>query len=178
MVAQGLISDTSRYFDQAATYSLDGVIAEQVPGATTLDFQNNFANGSWDAFGAQFQQQNNPIGFSLSAQNELSKQISDTFYSSAQDVKDQLQRNSGFLDDKTCIDPEDDSLAYPDTKCKKWETETPGSVIVKKLDDTLGSPTEQLSLGKDITTDLIAIVNALLNQGVKYSLKNIDTSKL
>lgn len=172
MVAQGLIQDTQNYFEKSAQYSLDNVIAQQVPGATHVDFQANFANGSWDAFGAQFSHNNNPIGFSLAAQNELSKRIQDTGYSKAQDLKDQIQRNQGFLDDKLCVDPANSDLEFPDTRCLKWETQTPGSVIVNKLNDTLGAPLEQLSLGKDITTDMIAIINALLNQGVKYSLKN------
>jgi hypothetical protein len=172
IVAQGLINDTQDYFEKSAQYSLDNVIAEKVPGATHVDFQQNFANGSWDAFGAQFSTNNNPIGFNLSAQSELSKRIQDTGYSKAQDIKDQIQRNQGFLDDKLCVDPANSDLEFPDTRCRKWETQTPGSVIVSKLNDTLGSPMEQLSLGKDITTDMIAIINALLNQGVKYSLKN------
>ena len=183
-VAQMLVQQTNSYFEQSAQYSLDKVIAQQTPGATSQDFQVNFANGGWDAFAGQFQEQNNPFGFNMGAQSTIANRISDTNYSPAQDIKDQIQRSGGFLDDKTCITPMDPAdtgysdYSYPNSKCKQWETETPGSIIVKKLDDTIAAPTSQLVDGKDITSDLTAILNALLAQGVKYSLKNIDTSKL
>ena len=178
LVAKGLISDTNSYFEKADQYSLDKVIAEQVPGATPLNFQQNFGNGGWSAFSAQFNDQNNPIGFSLAAKSALASRIGDTAYSPAQDIKDQLKRNSGFLDLKSCVNPANSDLEYPDPTCKQWQTDTPGSVIVNKLDSTLNSPLEQLSLGNDITTDLIAVINAVLNQGVKYSLKQINTNSL
>ncbi len=174
IVAQGIINDVNGYFEQNAQYSLNRVIARQVPGATDVDFQANFGNGSWDAFGAQFQQQNNPFGFNFYARNELAIRIQDTGYSPAQDIKDQIMRSGGFLDLRSCVDPVDYDASDPNARCRQWQTETPGSVIVNQLNTTLNQPMQQLSLGDDITADMIAIIDALLNQGIKYGLSKIE----
>ena len=178
-VAQQLINSTNGYFEQADVYSLNQVIAEQVPGATDKDFQNNFANGGWAAFDASFNEGNNPYGFSMAAAQTLATRTSDTSQNSPTgQVLQQLARNGGFLDSKSCVNPANDDLEFPDPTCKQWQTDTPGSVIVNKLEDTLNIPQQQLGLGQDITTDTIAIINALLSQGVKYSLKQINTNSL
>ena len=174
IVAQGIIAGVSGTFERNAQYSLNQVIARRVPGATDVDFQANFGNGSWDAFGAQFEQQNNPFGFNFYARNELAVRISDTGYSPAQDIKDQIMRSGGFLDLRTCVDPTDYDASDPSDRCLQWRTETPGSVIVNQLNTTLDQPLQQLGLGDDITADMIAIIDALLNQGIKYGLSKID----
>jgi hypothetical protein len=174
IVAQGIISGVSGTFERNAQYSLNQVIARRVPGATDVDFQANFGNGSWDAFGAQFEQQNNPFGFNFYARNELAVRIKDTGYSPAQDIKDQIMRSGGFLDLRTCIDPVGYDASDPKARCFQWKTETPGSVIVNQLNTTLNQPLQQLSLGDDITADMIAIIDALLNQGIKYGLSKIE----
>ncbi len=174
IVAQGIISGVSGTFERNAQYSLNQVIARRVPGATDVDFQANFGNGSWDAFGAQFQQENNPFGFNFYARNELALRISDTGYSPAQDIKDQIMRSGGFLDLRSCVDPTDYDASDPADRCFQWKTETPGSVIVNQLNTTLNQPIQSLALGDEITADMIAIIDALLNQGIKYGLSKID----
>ena len=82
------------------------------------------------------------------------------------------------LDSKSCVNPANDDLEFPDPTCKQWQTDTPGSIIVSKLENTLNIPEQQLGLGQNITTDTVAIINALLSQGVKYSLKQINTNTL
>lgn len=178
VVAQGLINDVNGYFEKNAQYSLNKVIAQQVPGATAIDFEANFADGGWRAFQSQFDLQNNPYGFQMYAQDTIAARIQGTYYSPAEDLRDQIMRSGGFLDMRTCVDPVDYDENDPNDRCYQWRTETPGSVIVSQLNQTLGAPTQQLALGQDITEDLIAIIDALLNQGVKYGLSKINTDKL
>ena len=178
-VAQQLINSTNNYFEQADAYTLNQVIAQQVPGANSTDFTKNFANGGWTAFSAQFNEGNNPYGFSFAAAQTLATRTSDTSQNSPTGlVLQQLARNGGFLDSKSCVNPANDDLEFPDPTCKQWQTDTPGSIIVSKLENTLNIPEQQLGLGQNITTDTVAIINALLSQGVKYSLKQINTNTL
>ena len=92
-------------FEKSAKYSLNAVIAQRYPGLTDADFSVNFTNGGWSAFNAQFDLGNDPLGFRMSATNEISKRLAETSYSPMQDIRDTLQRSGGFLDIKTCVDP-------------------------------------------------------------------------
>ena len=105
MVAQHITQQLQSSFEQRARYSLDQVLAQQTPGITPIDFQNDFVNGGWAAFDAQFNIGNNPIGFQLDAESTLSSRVADTAYSPAQDIKDQLMRAGGLLDTKICVSP-------------------------------------------------------------------------
>ncbi len=105
IVAQGLTNQLSSSFAQRAQYSLDQVVGQQYPGKTGTDFGNDFSIGGWNAFLGQTFLNNNPIGFNIAAQNELSRNLADTNYSPAQAIRDSLQRSGGFLDIRTCVDP-------------------------------------------------------------------------
>ncbi len=252
-VMQQLINSTRATFESAARYSLNQVIAERSPGSTVADFNLNFAVGGWSAFLGQTDWNNNPIGFGMQAEQELANRTAATRYSPAQDIKDQLQRNGGFLDLKTCVNPKDydpdatennpalasaqaavqaaadranqadqalasaqaaynndalhsnpgleaalqsaqiydqqanakltqaeQSYASVNTQanangvCKQWQTQTPGSVIESSLNKALGSPLDQLALGKDLSTDLTAVFDALINHYVSNGLNDLS----
>lgn len=176
-VANEIKNHTKSYFERNAIYSLDRVIASKHPGVNpkTLvsNYNKNFAYGGWDAFGASFDIENNPVGFSMAAKEDLANRVKDTQYSNAQDIKDQLQRNQGFLDLKKCIGSYTDETQT----CSMWKTETPGSVISKQLDLALGSNYRQLELGQDLSSSITAIFNALANQLVQKGLSSLEGSK-
>ncbi|MEI8130339.1 MAG: immunoglobulin-like domain-containing protein [bacterium] len=92
-------------FEKSSKYSLNAVIAQRYPGLTDKDFAVNFTNGGWSAFNSQFDIGNDPLGFRMSATQEITKRLAQTAYSPMQDIKDTLQRSGGFLDIKTCVDP-------------------------------------------------------------------------
>ncbi len=108
-VAQGIVSNMSRTFEQRAQYSLDRVLAQQYNTysrpPTVADFERSFLEGGWVAFDHQFQTGNNPIGFQMGAQNEIAARKQGTYYNPAYDIRDQLMRNAGFLDTKICVAP-------------------------------------------------------------------------
>lgn len=118
-VAKQLTNQIKQTFAERARYSLDNVIAQRYPGSTTLDFMNNFATGGWEAFQAQFDVANNPIGFTFTAESELSSRLDGTDYSQAQNIRDQLQRSGGLLDVTKCVSPATyDAGTSPDKAAK------------------------------------------------------------
>jgi hypothetical protein len=148
----------------------------------------DFRIGGWNGFLSQTDWNNNPIGFSMKAEQELIKRQAGTKYTPAQDIKDQLQRNGGFLDQKKCVDPEDyDPNAKPDggvdgtagddapkNVCKQWMNQTPGSVVQSTLNKALGTTFDQLGLGEDLSTDLTAIFDALINHFIQKGLNELS----
>ncbi len=62
-----------------------------------------------------------------------------------------------------------------DLTCKRWETQTPGSVIANQLEQTLGSPLRQLEIGQDLSASLDAIFSALIQQLTKKGLAALSS---
>ena len=106
-VTQSLITDLQTSPAKAIQYNLDKSISAEAPGKTAADFASNFQNGSWAAFKASLDTNNNPVGFDLAAQDILDNKLhaKNTLPPGAQDIKDQLQRNGGLLDLRKCADP-------------------------------------------------------------------------
>ncbi len=174
---QGLVKSNSATFESAARYSLNNVIAQQSPGMTSANFAADFRVGGWDAFLSQTEWQNNPIGFNQRASQTIASRTADTNYSPGQDLRDQIQRNGGFLDLKHCVSPWDyDPNSNDPTKnvCKQFMNQTPGSVVQSTLNKALGSPFDQLGLGQDLSTDLTAIFDALINHFVQKGLNALS----
>ena len=190
LVAQQLITSSSIYFEQANRSSLNGFVSQGWPDIrpeilgykSFVDgYFHDFGIGGWNAFIGQTLQNNNPYGFSMAARDELGIRIDDTNYSRAQDIKDQLARNQGFLDLKTCVqsvtDTRTDPNGQPIVRCQLWQTTTPGSIVVNQLNTALGSTFRQLEVGQDLSSNITAIFNALLNQLVQKGLAGISTDK-
>ncbi len=193
---QWAFDTTQTYFERNAAYSLDKVIANNSGGRLSGSlnakglvgaFMGNFQNGGWAAFESSLMPNNNPIGFNFIAGSELSKKLENTGYSAAQDIKDQISRGEGFLDLKKCLNPENyDAKAYSDalksgnserineTSCKRWETQTPGSVAASQIDNALGSPLRQLEIGGDLSSAIAAIIDALVNKLVTTGLSALE----
>ncbi len=110
-----LVKELQTGFEKSSKYSLNAVIAQKYPGLTDKDFSVNFTNGGWAAFNAGFDIGNDPLGFRMSAQNQIASRVLQNTYSPAQDIKDALQRSGGFLDIKTCVDPKYNPDADTDT---------------------------------------------------------------
>lgn len=192
-VARSILLSSRSYFERDMQYNLSKVVASAYPGRTPADFQNNFVIGGWDAFLAQSLPNNNPYGFQMSAQDELAARLADTAYSKAQDIKDQLQRNSGFLDLKKCVDPEgwnpkiiENSLAIESDPtirqkiiekygCHRFETQTPGSIAASQLSTVLASPFKQLEIGQDLQASLTYIFDALTTQLLNKGLQSLES---
>jgi hypothetical protein len=177
MVVKQLADDLANTFESHARYSLNQVVGQQVYGATSASFFADFSTGGWDAFLALTSFNNNPYGFNMAARDELAYRIADTNYTPARDIMDQLTRNGGLLDLKKCVDPANfDPETMPNSACRYWENQTPGSVISSQLNMALGSPFRQLELGQDLNADLTAIFDALANQLVSKGLRSLSTS--
>ena len=174
--AQQLATTLTTSFEQADKYSLDQIVAQQVPGATANSFQSDFATGGWDAFLGLANSNNNPYGFNFDAQHALS--IRTTNSANAADAKAQLQRNGGLLDLKQCVSPANyDPKTMDSSACTKWQTVTPGSAITSQLNDALGTPFKQLEDGTNLNADLTAVFNALTNQLITTGLSSLSNSK-
>ena len=102
-----IITDTQTTPEKDLQYNLDKSVDTESPGSTAKDFDSDFSKGSWAAFDASLDPNNNPIGFKLAASDILSNKIADKngLPPGGQDIKDQIQRNGGFLDVRKCADP-------------------------------------------------------------------------
>lgn len=198
-ILKELMNSTKTYFEDASQYSLNEAIQARYPTATSADFMANFSVGGWEGLLSQSQIGNNPFGFGMAAGSELSQRIEGTNISLAEDVRLQLQRNQGFLDLRHCVNPSDydddanklyaaqaklkanpNDTTARDTvargTCTQWKTDTPGSVVINQLNTALGTPTQQLVFGQDLTSSLTAIFDALANQLVSKGLSSLSSS--
>ena len=192
--AQSIGLDHTISFADQMKYTLDDTLAENSYG-TTEDFQNDFSMGGWGAFSELLKPQNDPIAFEGYSKNHLQGAIADTGYSRAQDLKDQLQRNGGFLDLKKCVATAPDSGdtgstgdtssgdgsnpqgADPtDTNCQRYETITPGSAVSSQLNEALATPYKQLEQGQDLSPKLTSTFNTMLTQLLQQGLSQLTTA--
>ena len=60
--------------------------------------------------------------------------------------------------------------------CRQWQTVTPGHAISTSLDKVIGSPFDQLGLGKDLDQDLTLIFDTLINTIVQKGLSSPEVS--
>ena len=173
-IAQNLTNQMKSAYEQSARYSLNAVIAQQYPGRTGVDFNRDFSIGGWSAFLAQTFMNNNPIGFDFMTQSELARRTADTYYSPAQDIRDQLARSGGFFDQRICVqkDPNDST----GKRCLRNQVQTPGSVIAHALTKNLDTTNDQLINGQDLSVDITAIFDALTNQLINKGLTSLSTN--
>ncbi len=166
LVARGIVTSMNQTFAERNKYTLDSVIQDYTgnSGSNAKDFQGSFSNGGWSAFDAQFQTQNNPFGFQMAAEDAANNAVFNN--AKVQQTKDELQRNQGFLDLKKCVSKKNDG------SCQRYETQTPGSVVVNQLNTVLGSPLRQLENGQDLSQNLSKVfdvlITQLMNKGLSY----------
>lgn len=182
MIAQA--EDFNSHFARNAQYSLDKLIADTNPGMSSIDFKADFSVGGWASWQALTQiPANNPLGFQLIAQDELSSRLEGTVKSNAEIIKEDLDRSMGFLTQKHCADPygmteeEEKTALLQNGKdengniiggCKAWRDVTPGSLIADAAIRTTKYPENNLLKAEDLNDAMAAILDALLNQGAQW----------
>jgi hypothetical protein len=129
-------------------------------------FQNDFIiGGGWGAF---LNPNNSPIVAIFDAADDLSSNIS----TQQQNIRDELQRNNGFLDMRKCVEyvkavidtSNTSSLTInQEPRCLRWETVTPGSVIAAQVSEVTTSSIRQLEQADQINEVLGSFFDQLLN---------------
>ncbi|MES2416349.1 MAG: hypothetical protein V4504_01480 [Patescibacteria group bacterium] len=172
MEAQAL--SFQNHFADNAQYSLDKLIADTNPQYSSTTFNADFSQGGWAAWDAMTQiPANNPLGFQLLASNELQLRLEGTAQSTAQGLRDDIQRGMGFMSQDVCVNPEgvthednDAALAGDTTKsrCLEWKHVTPGSIIAETATNAVNYPNNQLLKSEDLNDAVAAILDAVINQ--------------
>ncbi len=137
-------------------------------------FMSDFSNGGWDAL---LDPKNNPIGAFFNAADDLTDNIN----TQKTDTQNELQRNGGFLDMKTCVEyaPTGDTNAaiqsgLHDPVCLKYETVTPGSIVAQQVSSITNSPQRQAELATSFNEAVGSFFDALLNQLFSRGLSGIN----
>lgn len=132
-------------FRKSSACTLNKITAN-IQGFTDGDF----SEGGWPAWFSMTQSpQNNAIGMTISAKDELSRRISVRNNT----LKLDLGLNRGFLNYKKCDVPGDERTCH---------TVTPGIVIQTELEKTLGIPKDRLVLAQKFDQVVSAIVENLI----------------
>lgn len=172
--------------------AIRSIVTEQVTGISdgfidkTMDtpqgrayknFQDDFTNGGWEAF---LDPNNNPIGAIFESADRLNRSIS----TDEQNARSELERNSGFLDMKRCVEYEQPSskqnnrpFSYTNDfvdRCIRWETVTPGSVISAQVNAITTSPIRQLEQADQINEVLGSFFDQLLNRLFTRGLSSLS----
>ncbi|MDE2030669.1 MAG: hypothetical protein KGI58_00180 [Patescibacteria group bacterium] len=166
------------------------------PGSTPQTFATDFSQGGWDGWLALTQHpQNNPLGFTI---NET-QHIADLQNTQVKNTTDEINRNSGYLDQKKCVQWENldksgegiqttsdtgknqDGVLRPGDVtqtdlCIKWQTITPGSNIKTKIDTYVNTPERQIELARTMDDALNALFTALLGQFQKQGLYGLQST--
>jgi hypothetical protein len=193
-----MITNTQSYFRQNAAYSLDRVIGH---GQQT-HFESNLAVGGWVGWEALAEPQNNPFGFELIAQQEISGRTTGSSTNRIVELQKEIDINGGFRSAKKCVDPEgytappagwsrveaELTMHDPETDeitraeiqdeiklymCEREEVQTPGNIVADQLTNVLGAPMERLQLADEFNEDISAIIDALLNQLITEGLTSL-----
>lgn len=148
--------------------------------ANIQNFYNNFQNGGWVAYGAEWQPNNNYYGQLIMIQDNLNTQVSNDVTAAANEAI----AGKGFLSTKKCIDPEyttqttnvclDAGCTETTLKtetvqvgCKKYEIQTPGSIVADSLSQAIGADNTWAANIRSWTTVLVnAAINRLTREGV------------
>jgi hypothetical protein len=121
----------------------------------------DFSEGGWPAWFSMTQNpQNNAIGMTITAQDELSRRISIRNNT----LKLDLGLNRGFLNFKKCDVPGDERTCH---------TVTPGIVIQTELEKTLGIPKDRLVLAQKFDQ----VVSAIIDNLIKVALNKVLTNE-
>ncbi len=164
----------NKKFSDNAKYSLNELISETTPQYTGASFKSDFSAGGWNAWSALTSvPANNPVGFGLIAEKELSKRLEGTSKSVATEIQEALNQANGFLGDYRCADPEgltrDQHKAgleagQVDQICKRWEYVTPGTVVAEAATKIVNYQDNNLLKAEDLNDAVAAIIDALIQR--------------
>ncbi len=148
------------------------------PAESVKAFKNDFSVGGWDGWLALTQQsQNNPIGFAILAQEEVSRSQT----AAKEQVKTEL--SGGLLSMKKCTEQEVSptynektgemeggatitrgiEVSPNDPSCSKSEVVTPGSVLAARLEAVITSDVRQLEMADKFNESLNLIFTSAFN---------------
>jgi hypothetical protein len=153
---------------------------------TIQNFSTNFTDGGWNGWLAMTQHpQNNPLGFTMTASQNLANTQSNAINSTQQ----QLQRNGGIFDQRKCVawSTAGSTPTGPTTvninpsgtagpTCTQYETVSPGSVILSKIDTYVNSPELQLTLVKTMNDALNALFASLIGRFEDQGLSGLGST--
>lgn len=161
-------------------------VAMNTPEAQKYNsFQQDFTSGGW---GSLLNMNNNPIGALFNSTNTVSKNIA----TEQQARVNEVQRNDGFLDMRTCVEyaPVLDSKTENEIRarfgyaanttpttpqCLKYKTVTPGALISQQASSVLNSPQKQLEMADSINEVLGSFFDQLLNNLYQKGLAGLQT---
>ena len=150
-VARFLVNNSKSSFSSYGQSTLQNSLPE---GTTPEDFNNDFSRGGWNAWLSLTQNPaNNPLGFSMLAIQESSRQAEEKI----QEKKDELIQGKGFLSVTRCVEYK----------------ETEQTVGTGKVSQDSFTP----SIGKSVTFDPARVTmkkNGFSMSGIVFS--NLDTN--
>ncbi|MFZ4500105.1 MAG: hypothetical protein ACOYMZ_01245 [Minisyncoccia bacterium] len=129
------------------------------------DFLGDFTQGGWSAM---LNTSNNPLSALFSATDRLST----TIRTQQENIKSELQRNSGYLDIKRCVEWLNQAQVTSgngtglskEPVCGRYETTTPGSTIAQQVSTVTSSPIRQAELADELNEAVGAFFDSLLNR--------------
>lgn len=195
-------------FQDRARFTLDQILSGQAydrstdpygnPGQINSNgslveaFKRDFSVGGWNGWlGLTQYPQNNPIGFAILAQTELSK----TQTIAKEQAKDELDQSGGFLSMRKCteeyVPPVYDQatnklttgairtrgikVGPDDPNCRKSEVTTPGAILASRLDAVITSDVRQLELSDRFNESLNLIFTSAFNKLTAEGLSSLST---
>lgn len=170
-------------FKEKSKFTLGNFLSKKNGGSSdgaesVKAFKNDFSVGGWDGWLALTQQsQNNPIGFAILAQEQVSRSQS----AAKEQVKTELA--GGLLSMKKCTQQEVPptynektgkmegggpitrgiEVGPADPTCTKSEVVTPGSVLAARLDAVITSDVRQLEMADKFNESLNLIFTSAFN---------------
>lgn len=171
---KNVVNKYNTKFQDNARYSLNELIQQTTPEYSGASFSADFSAGGWNAWDALTQvPANNPLGFQIMMSNELARRLEGTDTSTANKLKEDLDRASGFLGQEVCAEPEGLTRAQHDAAleqgdfdntCQRWEYVTPGKMIADKAQKALGYQEDSLNNIEDLNGAVAALIDAVLAQ--------------
>lgn len=149
---------------QEATGKVDGLIGKlgNTPQAKQYqNFQEDFTNGGWSAL-------LNPSYNSLEAVFNASDNLSQQLATQEKNIRDEVNRNNGFLDMKQCAEWANNGQVKDPTTgepvCLRWETVTPGAIIAEQVSAVTQAPIDKITQADELNEILQGLFDSFMNK--------------